>query len=290
MKYHQSVLLKEVVEYLKPKKGDIVLDATFGFGGHSQVFSKMIGREGKVVAFEQDRRIYQKVSKGLPDNIVLINDNFTSYRKHLDRLRINLVDKVLFDLGVSSWHFDYSGLGFSFKNDEPLDMRIDSKNKISARDIINSYSQTELADLFFYLSDEHRSRKIASEIINFRAKKKIDTTGELVGIVERVKGKNTRGINAATKVFQALRIEVNHELSNLKKTLEAIMQDVSSGGRVAVISFHSKEDRIVKNTFKKCRDKSEVQSLTKKPIVPSRNEINSNPRSRSAKMRVVEKK
>lgn len=287
MEYHKSVLLKEVVEYLDLKSQDLVLDAAFGFGGHSRAILEKIGSKGRIIGFEQDLRVYKIVSKNLPKQITLINDNFVNYKKHFDKLGIKRIDKALFDLGVSSWHFDSSKSGFSFKGEEELDMRMDLKSKLTAQDIINKYSQFELADLFYYLSDERDARKIAREIVNERKHSPITKTSELVDLVTRVKRKRDLKINPATQVFQALRIEVNHELSFLKATLQDIICDLTLGGRMVVISYHSKEDKITKEIFKEKNEKGIIEILTKKPIVPSEEEISRNIRSRSAKMRVV---
>ena len=290
MEYHKSVLLKEVVEYLDLKPSDIVLDATFGFGGHSQAILDKLGPKGRIIGFEQDRRIYQTVTRDLPSRITLINDNFVYYRKHLDKLGIKKFNSVLFDLGVSSWHFDSSKSGFSFKGDEDLDMRMNLGSRVTARDIINKYSEAELADILYYLSDERDARRIAREIVAVRRRLPIVKTRQLVEIVGRVKGRRNTKINPATQVFQSLRIEVNHELSYLKTTLESIVDDLKVGGRAVVLSYHSKEDKITKEVFKKKEREGIVEIITKKPIVPSEEELLQNPRSRSAKMRVIRRK
>lgn len=290
MEHHKSVLLKEVVEYLDIEPSDIVLDATFGFGGHSRAILDRLGPKGRVIGFEQDERVYKMVARDFPSRVALINDNFLHYREHLDKLGTNKVDGALFDLGVSSWHFDSSASGFSFKGDEDLDMRMDRGSRVTARDIINKYSKAELADIFYYLSDERDARRIAQEIVTVRRQHPIVKTRDLVEIVERVKGGRKGKINPATQVFQSLRIEVNHELSYLKTTLENIIDDLSVGGRAVVLSYHSKEDKITKEVFKNKSREGVVEIITKKPIVPSEGELSQNIRSRSAKMRVIRRK
>ena len=287
MEYHKSVLLKEVLAYLDLKSQDLVLDATFGFGGHSRAILKKLGPKGSIIGFEQDSRVYKIAAKNLPKQITLINDNFVNYKRHLDKLGVKKINKVLFDLGISSWHFDKSKSGFSFKGEEKLDMRMNLKSKLTAQDIINKYSQSELADLFYYLSDEREARKIAREIIEERKGSPITKTNELVNLVRRVKKRHVSKINPATQVFQALRIEVNHELSFLKTTLQNIVYDLTPGGRIVVISYHSKEDKITKGVFREKSKKGIIEILTRKPIVPSQAELSRNIRSRSAKMRVV---
>lgn len=287
MEYHKSVLLKEVIEYLDLKPKDIVFDATFGFGGHSRAILNKLGPKGRIIGFEQDKRVYQIASQNLPKRITLINDNFIHYRRYLDKLGVKKLNKALFDLGVSSWHFDSSEAGFSFKGEEELDMRMDMGSKTTARDVINKYSEAELADIFYYLSDERDARKIAREIVAVRQRSPITKTSELVEVVARTKGRRNAKINPATQVFQALRIEVNHELSYLKTTLESIVNDLEPMGRVAVLSYHSKEDKITKEVFKEKGREGVIEIMTKKPIVPSEEELSLNVRSRSAKMRVA---
>lgn len=287
MKYHNSVLLNEVVQYLEPKSADVVLDATFGFGGHSLAISEKTKGKARIIGFEKDPRVFNMVAGQLPPNITLINDDFINYKKYLEKKKIGAVDKVIMDLGISSWHFDQSGLGFSFQGDEALDMRLNPDSSFSAKDILNSYSEADLADVFYYLADEYQAKRIAKAIVKARKLKKITRTSELVKIIESSKGERFGKIHPATKVFQALRIEVNKELSSLNFFLEHIIDDLNIGGRLAVISFHSKEDRIVKTIFKKYQKIGAARVLTKKPIVPGERELAINPRARSAKMRII---
>lgn len=290
MKYHNSVLLKEVVQYLDPKPGDVVLDATFGFGGHSLAISKKAKGKASIIGFEKDPRVFGMVAKHLPPNITLINDDFINYKKYLEKKEIEGIDKVIMDLGISSWHLDHSGLGFSFQRDEDIDMRLNPDSSFSAKDILNSYSEADLADVFYYLADEYQAKRIAKAIVKARKLNKITRTSELVKIIESNKGRKFGKIHPATKIFQALRIEVNKELSDLKFFLERIIDDLKTGGRLIVISFHSKEDRIVKMIFKKYQKAGTVKILTKKPIVPGERELAINPRARSAKMRIILKR
>jgi len=285
---HVPVLLKEVLEYLDPQEGNIVVDATFGFGGHSEEILKRIGKKGLLVAVEKDRDVFEKAHPRFKArNIIFINEDFRNLSSILDRNKIRKVDRILFDLGVSSYHFDQSGRGFSFLRDEPLDMRIDRLSGPTAADLISGLTERELADLFYRLADERYSRRIASEIVKSRKGRKIDTTNDLVAAVERAKPKRGR-IHSATQVFQALRIAVNDELGALEEALEGV-SNLKKDGRMIVISFHSGEDRIVKKYFKNRAKSGQYQILTKKPVVASREEVKNNPRSRSAKLRAIKR-
>jgi len=283
--FHVPVLLKEVLEYLNPQEGNTVIDATFGFGGHSEKILKRIGKKGLLIAVEKDREVLEKArSRFKAENIIFVNEDFRNLGSILEKNKIKKADRILFDLGISSYHFDLSGRGFSFSKDEPLDMRIDKSKGATAADLVSGLTKRELADLFFQLADERHSRRIADEIVKSRRNRKITATGELVAIIEKVKPR--RKIHPATQVFQALRIAVNDELGALRDALESATY-LKINGRMAVISFHSGEDRIVKKYFKNRAKSGQYQILTKKPIVASREEINANPRSRSAKLRAI---
>ncbi len=286
---HKPVLLEEVIDNLDIQPSDIVVDATFGFGGHSREMLKHL-TSGKIIGIEKDVEVLDQ-SKGdfNDERIILVNDDFGNINEILGELKIKKVDKTLFDLGISSYHFDSSGRGFTFKKDEPLDMRLDKNLSVTAADLVNGMSRDELADLFYTLADEGYSRQIAKEIVETRHKKKFETTFELAQTVARVK-RQTGKIHPATKVFQALRIAVNNELEILKKTLPKAIDLLNKNGRIAVISFHSGEDRIVKNIFKTLAKEKKIDILTKKPIVAQEIEIKENPRSRSAKFRVVKRR
>lgn len=287
MNYHTPVLLEETMSLMNLKEGDIVFDGTFGFGGHSREILDRIGKEGRLIATEQDEDVFNISSKDksfATENVVIENDNFVNIDKILKKLDINKVDKILLDLGVSSYHFDAIGKGFSLSKDEPLDMRMSTSSGVSAADLINGLSQKELADLFFSLSQERFSRQIAKAIVEERKKERILTTSRLVSVIESVKRREGK-IHPATKVFQALRIAVNDELNVLEQFLDKLPSILKNEGIAAIISFHSGEDRIVKNKFKELKSQSYGEILTKKPITASEDEQQLNPRSRSAKLR-----
>lgn len=289
MEYHKPVLLKEVLEYLDPREGDVVVDATFGFGGHSREILRKIGSAGKLVAIEKDAEIlsYDK-DEFTAKNVYLINDDFENVSEILEKLKIKKINRVLFDLGISSYHLDESGRGFSFQKDEVLDMRISRTQQYQASDLVNSLSEKELADLIYTLSDEYNSRRIAKAIIGARRKQRITTSMRLKEIIETVVKRSSK-ISPATKTFQALRIATNDELKKIIATLPKIIEFLAKDGRIAVISFHSGEDRIVKNIFKSLKEEGKVTILTKKPFVATEQEIKDNPRSRSAKLRVAQR-
>lgn len=289
MNYHTPVLLDETISLMNLKKGDIVFDGTFGFGGHSKKILDQIGKEGRLIATEQDEDVFEISSKDASfskENVVIENDNFVNIDKILKKLDINKVDKILLDLGVSSYHFDAIGKGFSLSKDEPLDMRMSTSSGVSAADLINGLSQKELADLFFSLSQERFSRQIAKAIVEERKKERILTTSRLVSVIESVKRREGK-IHPATKVFQALRIAVNDELNVLEQFLDKLPSILKNEGIATIISFHSGEDRIVKNKFKELKNQNFGEILTKKPITASEDEQRLNPRSRSAKLRAI---
>lgn len=285
--YHQSVLIKEVLNYLDPKEGDLVVDCTFGFGGHSAEILKKIGPSGRIIGIEQDDEIYKKVRGSLDKRIELVNDNFINIVSILKDRKIDKVDRILFDLGLSSYHYDELGLGFSFK-DESLDMRLDRFSGDTAADIVNYMKESELADLIYQYGEEYKSRRIAKAIVDARRKKKIESARELSQIISAAAGRSGR-INPATKTFQALRIAVNNELTNLERVISEAVDLLEEGGRIAIISFHSLEDRIVKKEFLKLQSENKITIISKKPLVASYAETRENPRSRSAKLRVAER-
>jgi len=286
---HKPVLLEEVIENLDIQPSDIVVDATFGFGGHSREILKKL-TTGKIIGIEKDDEVLNQSRGDFDDErVILVRDDFGNIDQIINRQKIKKVDKILFDLGISSFHFDSSGRGFTFKKDEPLDMRLDKNYSVTAADLVNGLSRDELADLIYSLGDEGYSRQIAKEIVETRRKKKFETTLELAEAVLRVK-RQTGKIHPATRVFQALRIGVNDELVTLEKTLPKAVGLLNKNGRIAVISFHSGEDRIVKNIFKTLRSDGKIEIINKKPIMAQINETRENPRSRSAKLRVVKRR
>jgi 16S rRNA (cytosine1402-N4)-methyltransferase len=293
---HIPVLLAETVELMYLKEGETVVDGTLGSGGHASEIGKRIGKTGVYVGLDVDADALERGREKLKENeskIHLVRENF----RHLDRaladLNIREVDAVLFDLGWSTDQFETSGRGFSFGSDEPLIMTLekDSEEAVTARDIVNSYREDELADLIYTLGEEQFSRRIAGAIVEARKLKSIETTKELVAIIEKAVPKFYlfRRIHPATKTFQALRIKVNDELGALREGLEKGLGALKQGGRFAVITFHSLEDRIVKQTFREWAHEGRGSVLTKKPIVAGAEEIQQNKRARSAKLRGFKK-
>lgn len=287
-------MLKEVEEGLKLQKGQVVVDATLGWGGHSLMMAEKIGDGGHLIALDQDQRAIDRAAhrfKDIQTKISIIKSNFSQIDVVLDRLNIKEVDAVLFDIGVSSMQFDEGDRGFSFRLEAPLDMRMDQSQVLSAQDVINTYSEQELVKIFWELGEEKFSRKIASAIVRTRAARKIETTKELADLIVSVVGNGygKERLHPATKVFQALRIVVNRELDVLKEGLQKAFHVLKISGRIAVISFHSLEDRIVKNFFRELESQQQINILTKKPIKPTTQEKQNNKRSRSACLRIIER-
>lgn len=307
--YHKPVLLNETIELLGPQPGGVYVDCTLGGGGHSGTILERILPNGRLIGIDQDQESIDFVSQNLANftgNVDLVLGNFSDLRNILDRLEVDKVDGVLFDLGVSSHQLDKAERGFSFSQDAPLDMRMSLENPVTAGDLVNSLSEKELADLIWIHSDERFSRRIARAIVQARAKKKIETTWELAEIVKHAipPAARPKDIHPATRTFQALRIEVNSEMQALDAGLEQAVDALKVGGRIVVISYHSLEDRRTKNFFKlmsgqcvcppglpvcACGPRAIVKILTKKPVTASSEEINENPRARSAKLRAAER-
>jgi 16S rRNA (cytosine1402-N4)-methyltransferase len=284
---HKTVLLNETIEGLNLKDKSIVLDATFGGGGHSKEILEKYSNV-KIIALDQDK----SVSKNLLDSrISFHNLNFRDLDKVLEKEQ---VDGIIFDLGLSSDQLENSGRGFSFMKDEPLLMTMKENPKtedLTAKDIVNSWGEKNLADIIYGYGEERFSRRIAKGIVEARKKNKIETTKDLVKVIEDSvpAGYKKQRLHFATKTFQALRIAVNDELGALQIGLEKGFGLLKKQGRMSVISFHSLEDRIVKRFFKEKKDKNEAILINKKPIGATAEEIKSNPRSRSAKLRILEK-
>lgn len=302
---HEPVLLNEVIEYLNPQPGQNFVDCTLGGGGHARAILEKTTPGGKLLAIDLDIKALEIAKTNLKEyssRILFINDNF----KHLENIvrleGLNKYDGILLDLGLSSIELSDEDRGFSFQKNNVLDMRFGSGGKTAA-DIVNGYKEADLARIFKEYGEERHGSLIARAIVNYRGKEKILKANQLVAIIESVyKNKPKPKIHVATKVFQALRIEVNDELNNLKQVLPVALKLLATGGRIAVISFHSLEDRIVKNFFKqeakdclcppslpicRCNHKAGLRILTKKVITPREQEIKNNPRSRSAKLRAA---
>jgi len=303
---HISVLLKESIDGLNIKENGIYVDCTLGFAGHSKEILKRITR-GCLFAFDQDIVAVEASTKKLKEigsNFKIFNTNFVNLKQSLEEENITGVDGILFDLGVSSPQLDVDERGFSYHNDARLDMRMNRTNKLSAYEVVNNYSQEELTNIFFKYGEEEYSRSIAKKIVEKRQEKSIETTLELVEIIkEAVPEKRKRKSHPAKKVFQAIRIEVNNELEVFTNALKDAIELLNPGGRICVITFHSLEDRICKQIFKKySKIDDKVKGLPVIPdefkpklkligkaIEPSNNEVESNNRSRSAKLRIAEK-
>lgn len=296
MKLHQPVLLEQTIDLLDLKSGEIVVDMTAGYGGHSAEILKKIGESGRLILVDRDENAIKELKKKFKNykNIDYIHSNYSE----IDWKSIGSVDKILMDLGVSSPQLDESERGFSFNKDAELDMRMDRSQSLTAKEIVNEYSEEELANIIYRYGEEKKSRRIAKAIVDNRKFKPIKTTKQLADIVEDCLPKSYR-IHPATRTFQAIRIATNAELESLEATLPEATEHLNNDGRLAIISFHSLEDRIVKQFFKSLIevDKDpitgmEVESpnfrlINKKPLKGS--EKDNNPRARSAKLRVVEK-
>jgi len=294
---HISVMLREIVEYLNLSPGDNVIDCTFGGGGHSLEILKQIGKDGKLLAIDLNEDVRKEIGNWKLEikknkNFKLVNDNFKNLKNIVNKDFKYPVNGILLDLGLSSDELEKSGRGFSFQKDEPLDMRFDVNQDLTAEHVLNSYSVEELYNIFKDFGEYSHARRLSKSVYQQRKLKKFKNTQDLVDIVLEVHPhKYYNKIHPATKIFQALRIAVNNELENLKKVLPQAVEILQSRGRLVVISFHALEDRIVKHYFRELsrKENSKIKLLTKKPISPSEKEVEENPRSRSAKMRVVEK-
>jgi len=305
---HKSVLLAETLDYLNIRTDGVYIDATLGGGGHSSEIAKKLG-SGLLVGVDQDDFAIQQASavlSKLDKNTKIVRANFSEIDKIVSEAQISSADGVLMDLGVSSFQLDDATRGFSYMHDAPLDMRMNQNHQMSACDVVNSYSEDELRNIFLSYGEEKWSARIAKFIISQREKESIKTTFQLVGVIKAAIPKSARkdGPHPAKRVFQAIRIEVNGELAILEKSIENFVNILSPNGRICIITFHSLEDRIVKNVFARlqnpctcprefpicvCGKTQTVKIITKKPIAPSENELTENPRARSAKLRVAEK-
>jgi len=293
---HFPVMVNEVVSFLEPKKEKIYLDCTFGQGGYSKKILE--SAECKVCAIDRDSgsNKYAKIlSQEFDARFIFSNTKFSDLHFFLHKKNIKTIDGMVLDLGVSNTQLNDPRRGFSFNYNGPLDMRMDNINtKLTAEIIINEYDEKELSDIFFYYGDEKNSRKIANSIVQFRRKKKIDSTKMLSDIIQKINKYKFK--HPATRVFQALRIVINEELNELEEALKISLEILTKNARIVIVAFHSLEDMIIKNFFKKngyknLNDdkKNFFRIITKKPLTPSPEEIRINPRSKSAKLRVAEK-
>lgn len=305
---HVSVLLRESIEGLNIKPDGIYVDCTLGGGGHTrEILNKLTC--GRLIGIDQDKDAIENATElvnTFGNKLCLIRDNFSNIDQLLQVVEVQLIDGFLLDLGVSSHQLDDDARGFSYMNDAVLDMRMDNRNVNSAYEVINQYSEKRLADVIYQYGEERYSRRIASAIVKRRNESPIKTTLELTDVIKSAMPRKAsyEDQHPARRTFQAIRIEVNEELAILDKSLRNMVSHLRTGGRICVISFHSLEDRIVKNTFKSlenpcncppdlpvcvCGKKPEVKIITRKPITPSIDETSINPRARSAKLRIAER-
>lgn len=291
---HRPVLLEEILNFLSPAPGNIIVDATIGGAGHAEKIIQKISPGGMLIGIDRDSeslKIADEKLRFLEGQFKLINKNFRELEEIIKDIGVEGVNGILFDFGTSSIQLETKDRGFSIKNDGPLDMRMDRTQRLTARDLVNDLTENELSFLIRDLGEERFHRRIAKNIVNVRRKKEIQTTGELADIVSRSMpyGRGRMKIHPATRTFQALRIRVNDELNAIEEALRQTPYVLKKGARVAVISFHSLEDRIVKNVFREFAAKGFFRILTKKIVTAGEEEILKNPRARSAKLRAIEK-
>ena len=296
--YHVPVLLNESIDGLAIKPDGIYVDVTFGGGGHSKEILRRLGKKGHLYSFDQDPDAEKNIVND--DRFTFVRSNFRYLKNWMRYYDVDHIDGLLADLGVSSHHFDDETRGFSFRFDAPLDMRMNKRAGTTAAEILNNYDEEQLADIFYIYGELKNARKIAATIANTRNEKKIETTGDLMNATEKL-FQREREKKEMAKMFQALRIEVNHEMDALKEMLNGAMDTLCEGGRLSVITYHSLEDRIVKNMMKAGNVEGKIKQdffgrieapfrlVNNKVIVPSDEEQQQNPRSRSAKLRIAEK-
>ena len=301
---HISVLADEVIENLNIKPDGIYVDLTLGKGGHSKRILENLSENGRLIALDQDQDALNAAKENLSDfsNVIFVKSNFENIDRVLDDLGISKIDGALMDIGVSSYQIDNADRGFSYMHDGPLDMRMDTGNELTAEKIVNDYSLDELQKIFSNYGEERFSRTIARKIVETRDEQRIDTTFKIRDLIN--KSVRSNEAHPEKRVFQALRIEVNRELEVLENTLDKVIDRLNIGGRLCVITFHSLEDRIVKNTFKElekdcicppglpvciCDHKAKVKTINKKPFIAGKKELKENSRAKSAKLRVCQR-
>lgn len=305
---HKSVLLDETIEKLNIKPDGIYVDGTLGGGGHSYEICKRLSEKGKLIGIDQDEDAIAAASKRLSefkDRVTIVRNNYCNIEDVLKELKIDKVDGIVLDLGVSSYQLDTAERGFTYKADAPLDMRMDQRNETTAEDIVNEYSEIDLYRIIRDYGEDKFAKNIAKHIVNARQKERITTTGQLTEIIKAAIPMKVRatGGHPAKKTFQAIRIELNHELEVLTNSIDTMVDLLNESGRICIITFHSLEDRIVKVGFKNnenrctcppdfpvcvCGNKPKGHVVTRKPIEPSKEEIEYNKRSKSSKLRVFE--
>jgi len=286
---HIPVLRDEVLEWLQPKSGGLYVDGTLGLGGHTQALLDRTAPTGRVIGFEWDEDAAAKADErlsGYSGRLQIVRASYASLLPELEKLGIGCIDGLLVDLGVSSMQLDQAERGFSFRTDNALDMRMDRRNPVTAAQLVAQLSEEQLADIFYHYGEERQARRIARFLVEARLEEPVTTTGRLAAIVAAAVPKKYHPpkVHVATKVFQALRIAVNGELDNLTKLLTVAPEVLAKGARIGIITFHSLEDRMVKQAF---QQNPAYEVLTKRPLGPSPAEMQQNPRARSAKLRVA---
>ncbi|MCI8402414.1 MAG: 16S rRNA (cytosine(1402)-N(4))-methyltransferase RsmH [Lachnospiraceae bacterium] len=306
---HKSVLLQETIEALQVKPDGVYVDGTLGGGGHTLEICRRLGPQGRLIGIDQDEAAIRAAATRLSDyteQVTIVRDNYVHFAQILDRLGIRAVDGILLDIGVSSYQIDTVERGFTYKEDGPLDMRMDTRNSLTARKIVNTYEESELFHIIRDYGEDSFAKNIAKHIVRARREAPIETTGQLVEIIRRAvpaRVQNSGG-HPAKKTFQALRIVCNQELSVLESSIDGMIARLNPGGRLAVITFHSLEDRIVKRKFREnenpcicppdfpvcvCGRESRGHVITRKPVIPTKEEAEENKRSKSSKLRVFER-
>lgn len=307
---HKSVLLDACIENLQIRQDGIYVDGTLGGGGHSYEICRHLSEKGRLIGIDQDAAAIEAAGKRLEefaDKVTIVRSNYCSMRTELAKLGISSVDGVILDLGVSSYQLDDAERGFTYREDVPLDMRMDQRQSLTAKNVVNEYSEMELYRIIRDYGEDKFAKNIAKHIVSARQQKDIETTGELIHIIKAAIPAKVRAVGGhpAKRTFQAIRIEVNHELDVLRDSLDDMIDLLNDGGRICIISFHSLEDRIVKTIYRKnenpcicppefpvcvCGRKSKGTVITRKPILPTEEELEDNPRAKSSKLRVFERK
>ena len=306
---HKSVLLNETVDALNIRPNGIYVDGTLGGAGHSYEICRRLSPKGRLIGIDQDEAAIKAATEHLGefrDRVTIIRSNYCEMKQQLNRLGVTSVDGIMLDLGVSSYQLDTADRGFTYREDAPLDMRMDQRQSRTARDIVNEYSEMELYRVIRDYGEDKFAKNIAKHIVQARQKKSLETTGELIQVIKAAIPMKVRAVGGhpAKRTFQAIRIELNNELGVLEDSLDDMIELLNDEGRLCIITFHSLEDRIVKNRFREnenpctcprefpvcvCGKKSKGRVITRKPILPGEIELEENPRSKSAKLRVFER-
>ena len=306
---HKSVLLEESIDALQIKPDGIYVDGTLGGGGHSYEICTHLSDKGRLIGIDQDEAAIEAATGRLErfkDRVTIVRSNYCNMKRELGRLGITSVDGVILDLGVSSYQLDEASRGFTYREDAPLDMRMDQRQTLSAKEVVNEYSEMELYHIIRDYGEEKFAKNIAKHIVSARNQKALETTGELIHVIKAAIPAKVRAVGGhpAKRTFQAIRIEVNRELDVLENSLGDMIDLLNDGGRICVITFHSLEDRIVKNKFRECENpctcpkefpvcvcgkKSKGTVMTRKPVIPSQEELEENSRAKSSKLRVFER-